>query len=397
LRVGFKVEIAHYETAVEWLKDLIYGSEFNQERLQVNLAKIQQSLPELKRDGNTVLSSVWADLLYAENSTSRAGGVLPQTKFIPKLIQDLHDSPDKVIADFNELRKYLLDPSGIRIGVTGDILKIKNPRSVWDKHFGEKLPESLLAPVLFASETLNKLGKQPMKKAIVLSLPTIESSYVNHTAKGIQGFDHPETPALVVALECLNATEGYLWRSIRGSGLAYGASVTTDREAGLLTFSLYRSSNSLQAYKEAEKVVKGLVNGTVALEETTLDAAKSSIVYSVTRGVSTAGRAAITSFVNQALKGVPQDWNVELLKKYQAVTEEDVLAALKKHVLPVFDSSSSVVVAVTAPSKADSIGKDLTDAGYEVERRTLEVDPNELEEGSEGGSDSESESEREHD
>jgi len=32
LRVGFKVEIAHYETAVEWLKDLIYGSEFNQER-----------------------------------------------------------------------------------------------------------------------------------------------------------------------------------------------------------------------------------------------------------------------------------------------------------------------------------------------------------------------------
>lgn len=47
----------------------------------------------------------------------------------------------------------------------------------------------------------------------------------------------------------------------------------------------------MQAYKEAEIVVKGLIDGSVALDETTLDAAKSSIVFSVTRGVSTAGRA----------------------------------------------------------------------------------------------------------
>jgi hypothetical protein len=32
LRVSIKVETALYETAVAWLKDLIYGSEFNQER-----------------------------------------------------------------------------------------------------------------------------------------------------------------------------------------------------------------------------------------------------------------------------------------------------------------------------------------------------------------------------
>ena len=48
-------------------------------------------------------------------------------------------------------------------------------------------------------------------KAVVLSLPTIESSNVNHTTKGIQGFDNPESPALIVALEALTATEGYLW------------------------------------------------------------------------------------------------------------------------------------------------------------------------------------------
>lgn len=90
-----------------------------------------------------------------------------------------------------------------------------------------------------------------------MSLPTIESSYVTHTTKGIQGFDHPEYPIIRVALEVLNATESYLWvsscflslfscishlyqRYIRGSGLAYGAYVSLDVEAGLLSFSLYR-------------------------------------------------------------------------------------------------------------------------------------------------------------
>jgi len=110
-------------------------------------------------------------------------------------------------------------------------------------------------------------------------------------------------------------------------------------------------------------------------------------VYNVTRGVSTAGRAAIASFTNQALKGVSQNWNVDLLKKYQTVTKEDVIAALKKHVLPVFDPSSSVAVAVTTPSKAASIAESLARAGFQVEKRTLEIDPSELE-GSESGGES---------
>lgn len=32
LRVSFKVEAQQYETAIAWLKDLVYGSEFNKER-----------------------------------------------------------------------------------------------------------------------------------------------------------------------------------------------------------------------------------------------------------------------------------------------------------------------------------------------------------------------------
>ncbi|KAI0094759.1 Metalloenzyme, LuxS/M16 peptidase-like protein [Irpex rosettiformis] len=397
LRVALKVQRENYDTAVSWLRDLIYGSCFDKERLQVAAAKIQQALPEMKRDGNTVLTSVNADLLYNESSTGRAGGLLIQMEFIPKLIEKLNDNPGEVIKAFENFRTYLQDPSSIRFSVNGDILRLSNPRTTWQKHFGGSLKAAPLNPVPVASDTLSLLGKSPVKKAVVLSLPTIESSFVSHHGKGMLGWTNPDYPALRVAAEVLNATESYLWRYIRGSGLAYGASVSTDLESGLVSFSLYRSSNYIDALDQAKKVLSGLVDGSIDLEDTSLDAAKSAIVYSVTRGVSTPGRAANQSFINQSLKGVSQNHNTELLKKYQAVTKDDVLRALKEYYLPLFDPTSSATVVVTAPSKSGHIGEELNKRGYEIEQRTLDlgVDEDEVD-GSESGSDSEMDTDEEH-
>lgn len=70
-----------------------------------------------------------------------------------------------------------------------------------------------------SSETLSELGEKPVTKAIVMSLPTIESSYVTHSTKAIKGFNHPEYAAFRVALEVLNATESYLWVGLVANGL----------------------------------------------------------------------------------------------------------------------------------------------------------------------------------
>ena len=100
---------------------------------------------------------------------------------------------------------------------------------------------------------------------------------------------------------------------------------------------------------------------------------------------------AVTSFTNQALIGVSQNHNIDLLEKYQKVSKDDVLRVLRQYFLPLFDCSTSVVVSVTAPGKADEISKGLKDAGFVVERRTLELEPedgfdhdDESESGSEG-------------
>ncbi len=72
------------------------------------------------------------------------------------------------------------------------------------------------------------------------------------------------------------------------------------------------------------------------------------------------------------------------------MTKEEVIEALRRHFLPLFDPASSVAVVVTAPSKAAEIGEQLSAVGYKVEQRTLELDPEE--DGSESDSDESDES-----
>lgn len=95
------------------------------------------------------------------------------------------------------------------------------------------------------------------------------------------------------------------------------------------------------------------------------------------------------------MKDVSQNYNTELLEKFQAVTKEDVLASLRTHFLPLFDSSSSVAIVVTSPGKAPEIEKGLDAAGFVVEHQSLQFDQdtNEAEE-SESESESDDESER---
>ena len=74
-------------------------------------------------------------------------------------------------------------------------------------------------------------------------MSAIEGSSSVHYAKGPVGWDHPDLPALTLAAAVLNALESYLWKSVRGSGLAYGAHVEVDAESGLTGFSVYRVSH----------------------------------------------------------------------------------------------------------------------------------------------------------
>ncbi|KIJ45628.1 hypothetical protein M422DRAFT_46678 [Sphaerobolus stellatus SS14] len=248
LRISIKVETTKYDRAIQWLNDLMYRSIFDKERLAVTAAKIQQSLPESKRDGNTVLGALSDSLLFSESSVSRAGGVLEQIDFNPRLVEDLKSDPERIASILEQVRQCLVSPSAMRFAVIGNVLSLPQPKAPWAKTFGKSstsfVQDVKLQPVPFISNVLSQTGREPSRKAVVLTLPSIESAYTRITTRGIQGFDHPAYPTLRVTLEVLNATEGFLWRFIRGAGLAYGAYAGLDVEAGFLTFSTYRVCTS---------------------------------------------------------------------------------------------------------------------------------------------------------
>lgn len=379
---GFKVEHSKYETAVNWLKDLLFNSHFDVERLRVAVAKIQQGLPETKREGQKVHSSVLSSMMHTAASNSRASHIETQLEYIPKLAQRLQDEPEEVVRELETVRKYLTAPEALKFVVWGDILSLPNPRAVWKSAFGD-VKEAQLLPVPRRQDTLNELGQNPTKKAVVVTMPTIESTFATFATKSINTVDDGDLPALSVALEVMNALESYLWKAIRGAGLAYGSYLTLDVEQGILKFVLYRSPNSYLAYSTGAEVTRKLVDGTVAIEQTTLDAAKSSLVYSIARSVSSPGKAALASFTNQVLKGADQDRHLQMLQKYQEVTRDQVLGALKKYVLPVFDPATSIVSAACSPSVAEKVVEGLKSVGYEVESRLWDAG----EDGEDGHSD----------
>jgi len=104
----------------------------------------------------------------------------------------------------------------------------------------------------------------------------------------------------------------------------------------------------------------------IAMDQTVLDGARSSLVYSAAEAVSTPGRAAHISFLNQALRGVSQSFGRDLLEKMQVVTLEDVKHVLRKYVLRLFDHSSSVAIVVSSPTKAETIAEQLASGGFQV-------------------------------
>ncbi|WVR06565.1 hypothetical protein IAU60_003596 [Kwoniella sp. DSM 27419] len=393
LCVGLKVQKDQYEQAITWIRDLVTGAVFTKDRLAVIVAKLLQELPSEKRDGNSI-AHAWANkLTYDENkSTSQSCELLNRLEWIPSVAETLENDPETVIQKLEELRQHLLDPSIMRVSVMGDVLGLKEPRSAFARSFIPVKEPKALAPLSTSRQTLTELGQNPSKKCIIVPMPAIEGSYSIHYAKGPAGIDHPDLPALRLAASVLNALESYLWKSIRGSGLAYGASVSAYAEAGLVAFSVYRSPNAMLAYQAAGKIMRGLVDGSVKLDQDIVDGARSSMTYDYARRSETRISAASTAYLNEVLKGVGKDHDKVFLEQLPQITLDQIRGVIEKYFLPLFEAETAIGAVSVSTSKLQEVEDGFKGLGFDVERRELPViQGDESESGSVSGSGSEGE------
>ncbi len=214
----------------------------------------------------------------------------------------------------------------------------------------------------------------PAGELVVVGLAAIESAFLIAAAPGLPGFGHADTAPLLVAMELLCATEGPLWVSVRGLGLAYGFGMHGDAEEGLVYFSLARSASLPRAYAEARALVRAFAAGDRPLEPVALENAAAAVVSGVVSREQTVSACGLQALMS-ALRGTGPGYNTELLRAVQAVTADDVRRVLGAYLVRLFDPAAANMRITAAASKADEVVAGFEALGWAVRRETPDGAP----------------------
>jgi Zn-dependent M16 (insulinase) family peptidase len=348
IRIKFVVEREKYPTAIKWLRDLCFNSLFEPERLKPTLAKTLADIPDAKRSGYDMLAAVNAMIHYSPPSASRAQGTLVRALYLKRIAHMLRSAPQDVLTKLEDIRKKLLTFSNMRVFVTADLSRLEKPVSTWEiftKPLDTKEP---LRPLDTRTAVLSDAARHPGSRHYLIPMPTIDSSFALFTAKGVDSYDHPKLPALMVAISYLDAVEGPLWVAVRGTGLAYGTNFNRGTDTGLVDFNIYRSPDAYKAYSIAKEVVTDFATGKREFDEFALEGAVSSIVMSFAEEQPTMFSAAAVGFINQVVRGIPKDWGSKILREVREVTPDEIKDVMQSILLPIFEPKTANVVVTCA-------------------------------------------------
>ncbi|KAJ9248250.1 hypothetical protein DTO207G8_7552 [Paecilomyces variotii] len=371
LRISFQVEVEKYSTAINWLKELVWDSIFDIDRLKAITSRLLADVPDAKRSGDDMLAAVHVMVHYAAESIVRAKSTLVKARYLKRIKKLLATQPELVVSRMEDIRKSLFRFENFRVLVIADIEKLANPVSSW-KPFVNKLERtSSVRPVTNRRALLSEAGNNLGKLSYVVPMPTIDSSFAYATARGLDSYDHPKLPGLLVALAYMNAVEGPLWVAVRGTGLAYGTSFAYNIDTGFVHFDVYRSPNAHKAFEASKKIVGDHASGATQFDDMMLEGAISSIVVSFANEQATIASAAQGSFIRQVIRNLPSDYKENILKKVSAISTQEINEALKTIIMPLFSPETSNIVITCAPIMEKTIKEGLESSGYKPEVQPL--------------------------
>lgn len=295
----------------------------------------------------TYSAAVMTDL--APESIGRARDTLVKCIYLKRVKRMILSDPQTIISQLEEIRHAVSEVSNLRVLVIGNIEKLENPVSSWDiliDAAGDSTKP--LVPLDQRLDRLSDAGKKPGNLSYIIPLSAIDSSYYLSIGRGLETYDDPRLPTVMVATAYLDAVEGPMWTAVRGTGLAYGCGFDLNIASGTMAFSIYRSPDAFKAYVAAKAVVERFISGTTHFDSLALEGAISSIVLSTANSDSTNSRAAQGSFIRQVIRGLPRDWNDLLLKRVRDVRVEEIRQVMEEVLLPVFEAKTANVFVTCA-------------------------------------------------
>jgi len=188
-------------------------------------------------------------------------------------------------------------------------------------------------------------------QAVIASLSAVESHFLISTAPGLGVYSEDHAP-LRVAIEYLTALEGDFWVKLRGAGLTYSYFLRASTDSQLVSFGLFKCADMIGAYTAAKQIIVDYASGKSSISEVDLDGAKSTVTYSIISSTSTRLSAAASAW-ESSYEGKGVDYGKWLLTQVGAVSIADVLHAVKKYIVPLFDASANLA-AVCPTNKLDA-------------------------------------------
>jgi Zn-dependent M16 (insulinase) family peptidase len=352
--IHFVAEAEKFETVVKWLATLLVDSIFDTDRLIACVKKMLADVPDEKRDGNSMAFAIDRMIHYDAASSVRATNTLVKAVYLKRILKLLKTDPDQVIQKLESIRKHLLTFSNLRVLAIADFNKLPNPVSTF-KHLTDAIkPPSnpTINPVDDRKSVLSDIGRKPGNVSYIVPLTT-DSSFAVLTSAGPTSYTSPQLPALMVALAYLDAVEGPMWQSIRGTGLAYGTNFFRDVETGLLKFRIYKSPNAFSAYNKAKEVVNSYATGKIPFDKLALEGAISSIVREFVDEKATIVDAAKGGFVDLVVRQLDKGYSDWILGEVRKVTDGDVRGVLSQLVTGLFEAESADLVVTCGGNMVD--------------------------------------------
>ncbi|GAA5882625.1 hypothetical protein JCM3774_005663 [Rhodotorula dairenensis] len=370
LLLAIRVPKEKYGDAVEWLADTIYGTTFDPDRLAHLIEQNLRELPACLEDPMGMANAATTQLSVRRRSAAFLGTAPVQAQLYTAYQQQLNCDPKKLVADLVKQRHLVTGQSSMRFSVRGDVKSFAHPIAVWIEHFPAREPLKVaeLAKLVHLADNLTPLGAEPSKKGVLYVIASTQSTCICAKARGVK-YDHVDRGALEVASACLSATNSFLWNACRGPGLCYGASIDVDVEMGQVGLNIWNSPDVFAAWTAARQCVESIASGKITIKETDLVAAKSNLIFGHANALSTAAAAANASFVSRVILERPANWDRVEMQHIQKVTLADVVSAIRKWILPLFASETSIIGLSTSPAKEEDLYRNFKKQGYELERR----------------------------
>ncbi|SCU80636.1 LADA_0B08724g1_1 [Lachancea dasiensis] len=375
-----------YVNSVKWIKHCLFDMIFDEKRVKVLLEKYLNSIVELKREGDLMVSSLFDRHFFTTRSMKKSTDAL----FSEEIIEDLLDQIDdgkfntEILPKLDSMRNQMvIDFNSFHVLVLGGIEKIGDAYAPWldlaSKNAAKSTPVLQVPSVPRLIESLSSLGESPQGVAHVITTPASESSYMTVvTSLDISAnYMHADYPAICLAAEYLGCVEGPFWKGIRGSGLAYGANIIKMIESNAIGFSVYRGSDVLSCFQTARTIVADYASGKCEIEPQLVQGALSSIINGVASSESDYYSAALMKYVDDYCKKRGPHFNRNFLSKLGKVEIPDIQRVLATYFVNIFDCTETAMFISCHPAKLEAIKNFLDKEGYTTAVEELEDDSEE--------------------